>query len=159
MSEKSRRYYYANLNKKDQKKSAEKAVKKLPTKTKVAMVLFFIIGVAASYFGASFICKNDCFELYGKKSVTIEVNTTYTDEGAKMIAFGMDATQKLTIEVYKDNQKLNGLEDIDTSTPATYQIVYKSNSVRFKDVQLIRTITITEVNAEEPPEADAYPST
>ncbi|MBQ3048001.1 MAG: DUF5011 domain-containing protein [Clostridia bacterium] len=157
MSDKSRRYYYANLKKDNSKKAAEKAIKKLPKKSKIAIALFFLIGAVIAYFGASFICKNDCFEIYGKKSIVIEVNTTYTDDGAKMIAFGQDASQKLTIEVYKDSQKLNGLEDIDTSLPGTYQIVYKSNSIRFKDVQLIRTVTITEVNPEEPPEADAYP--
>lgn len=158
MSDKSRRYYYANLNKDKAKKSAEKTVKKLPKKAKLAMVFFFLIGVVSSYFGGSFICKNDCFEINGKKSVVIEANQTYVDEGVKVITFGQDANSKVTVEVYKDSTKLDSLDQIDTSTPATYQIVYKVNSIRFKNVQLIRTLTITEVNTEEPPEQDAYPA-
>ena len=158
MSDKSRRYYYANLNKNKAKKSAEKTVKRLPKTAKIAMVLFFLIGVVASYFGGGLICKNDCFEINGKKSVVIEAGQTYVDEGAKVIAFGQDANSKISVEVYKDNTKLESLEQIDTSTPATYQIVYKVNSLRFKNVQLIRTLTITEVSLDEPPEQDAYPA-
>lgn len=158
MSEKSRRYYYANLNKDKAKKSAEKVAKKLPKKAKFAMILFFLIGVVGAYFGGSIICKNDCFEINGKKSMVIEANQTYVDEGVKVIAFGQDANSKVSVEVYKDSTKIEGLDQIDTSAPATYQIVYKVNSLRFKDVQLIRTLTITEVSTEEPPEQDAYPS-
>lgn len=159
MSDKSRRYYYANLNKDKAKKTAEKTVKKLPKKAKFAMVLFFLIGVVAAYFGGGIICKNDCFEINGKKSIVIEANQTYVDEGVNVIAFGQDAISKVSVEVYKDSTKLESLDQIDTSTPGTYQIVYKVNSIRFKDVQLIRTLTITEASANEPPEPDAYPTT
>ena len=158
MSDKSRRYYYANINKDKTKKSVKSVAKKLSAKTKIAMFLFFVIGVAASYFGGSIICKNDCFEVNGKKSVVIEAGQSYIDEGVKVIAFGQDANSKVSIEVYKDNTKLDGLEQIDTTTPATYQIVYKVSSIRFKNIQLIRTLTITEVSAEVPPEQDAYPA-
>lgn len=158
MSEKSRRYYYANLNKDKKEKSVKKITKKLSAKTKVAMFLFFIIGVVASYFGGSIICKNDCFEINGKKSIVIEAGQTYVDEGVKVIAFGQDADSKVIVEVFKDNTKLEGLDQIDTTTPATYQIVYKVNSLRYKNIQLIRTITITEVSTDVPPEQDAYPA-
>lgn len=134
---------------------AKKAVKKLSKAAKLAMVLFFIIGVAVSYIVCGFVCKNDCFEINGKKSTVITVGEQYIDNGANVIVFGMDATQKLNISVYKDNKLIGGLEDIDTSIAATYQIVYKVDSIRFKDVQLIRTLTIIE-QEEVAPEEDAY---
>lgn len=134
---------------------ATKAVKKLSKAAKLAMVMFFILGVAASYFVCGFLCKNDCFEINGKKSTVITVGEEYVDSGAKVITFGMDATNKLDITVYENNTLVGGLEDIDTSRATTYQIVYKVSSMRFKDVQLIRTLTVLE-NEEVAPEEDAY---
>ena len=133
---------------------AEKTYKKLPAISKIIIAFFFIAGVIASFFVCKIICKNDCFEINGKKSVSILVNDEYIDEGVKVITFGFDATSKVTIEVYENNTKLNGLEDIDTSKETTYQIVYKVSSIRFKDVQLIRTVTVVPVE-EVTPEEDA----
>lgn len=134
---------------------ATRTIKKLSKATKLAMVLFFIIGVVASYLVCGFLCKNDCFEINGKKSTVITVGDEYVDSGAKVIVFGNDATQKLEIYVYENNTLIGRLEDIDTSKATTYQIMYKVSSLRFKDVQLIRTLTIIE-QEDVAPEEDAY---
>lgn len=132
----------------------EKSAKKLPAISKIIIAFFFIAGVVVSFLACKIICKNDCFEINGKKSISILVNDEYIDEGVKVITFGFDANSKVTIEVYENNTKLNGLEDIDTSKETTYQIVYKVSSIRFKDIQLIRTVTVVPVE-EVAPEEDA----
>ena len=139
-----RRRYYSSSSKSSSSSIASKAVKKFSKAAKLAMFLFFIIGVAASYLVCGFLCKNDCFEINGKKSTVIAVGEEYVDSGAKVIVFGQDAAQKLEIFVYENDTLVGGLEDIDTSKATTYQIMYKVSSIRFKDVQLIRTLTILE---------------
>lgn len=133
---------------------AEKTVKRLPAISKIIIALFFVVGTIASIFACKFICKNDCFEINGKKSISIVIGTKYIDQGVKVIGFGQDISSKVEIEVYKDGEKISSLEDIDTSQVATYQIVYTVNSFRYKDIKLIRTVTVLE-DEEVPPEEDA----
>ena len=133
---------------------AEKTVKKLPAISKIIIALFFVIGAVASIFACKFICKNDCFEINGKKSISIIVGTEYNDQGVTVIGFGKDLTSKVEIEIYKDGEKIESLDDITTNEVATYQIVYTVNSFRYKDIKLIRTVTILE-DEEVAPEEDA----
>lgn len=128
---------------------AEKEARKLPNIAKILMVFFFLIGAAAAFFACKFICKDDCFEINGKKSFSLMAGETYVDEGVKVVGFGQDLTGKVKIEVYKDSTKLNGLNDIDTSEEAVYQIVYTVDSFRFKDVKLIRTVTVVSETTED----------
>ena len=133
---------------------AEKTVKKLPVISKIIIALFFVIGAIGSIFACKFICKNDCFEIIGKKSISIIVGTEYIDQGVKVIGFGQDLSSKVEIEIYKDGEKIESLEDITTDEASIYQIVYTVNSFRYKDIKLIRTITVLE-DEEVAPEEDA----
>ena len=117
------------------------------------MIVFcFVIGIVASFFACKFICRNDCFEINGTKNISIVVGDKYNDQGVTVIGYGFDLTSKVNIEVYFNNTKLNGLDEIDTSIEGLYQIVYTVSSFRFRDVKLIRTINIV---ADELPEEDA----
>lgn len=129
--------------------SMEKEIKKLPTISKIIIVFLFILGVAASFFVCKFICRNDCFEINGKKSFSLSVGETYTDEGVTVIGFGQDLTTKVTVKVFKDGEELSGLDQIDTSQEAVYQILYTVNSFRFKEVELIRTVTVVSDQTED----------
>lgn len=136
---------------------AEKEVKKLPNIAKILMVFFFLIGTAAAFFACKFMCKDDCFEINGKKSFSLMAGEEYRDEGVKVIGFGQDLTSKVKIEVYKDSTKLESLSDIDTSAEAVYQIVYTVDSFRFRDVKLIRTVTVVSTETEDyEEEEDSY---
>lgn len=129
--------------------SMEKAIKKLPAISKIIIVFLFILGVATSFFVCKFICRNDCFEINGKKSFSLSVGETYTDEGVTVIGFGQDLTTKVTVKVFKDGEELSGLDQIDTSQEAVYQILYTVNSFRFKEVELIRTVTVVSDQTED----------
>lgn len=142
--------YYAKGTKRD--------LKNLPNKFKLFVLLFFILGIVTSFLVCHLLCKNDCFEINGKKSYSISVGETYVDDGVKVVGFGQDLTSKVKIEVYDSNQTLlSGLDSIDTNQEAVYQIVYSVDSFRFKDVKLIRTVTIVPTNAEDyENEEDSY---
>ena len=75
---------------------AEKTYKKLPTISKIIITFFFIAGVIASFFACKIICKNDCFEINGKKSISIVVGEEYIDQGVKVIGYGFDLTSRIT---------------------------------------------------------------
>lgn len=130
----------------------EKSVKKLPAISKIIITFFFIVGVVASFFVCKLICKNDCFEINGTKNISIVVGDEYVDQGVTVIGYGFDLNSRVNIEVYLNNTKLNGLDEINTSEEGFYQIVYTVSSLRFRDVKLIRTVNIV---AEELPEEDA----
>ena len=137
--------------------SMEKAVKKLPAISKLIIVFLFVLGVGAGFFACKFICKNDCFEINGKKSFSLSVGETYVDEGVTVIGFGQNLINKVNITVYKDGQPLTGLDQIDTSQEAVYQIAYTVNSFRFKEVKLIRTVTVVSDQTEDyEEEEDSY---
>ncbi len=131
-----------------------KQIKKLPVISKICIILLFIIGVAVSIGICFFVCRNDQFEIIGKKNITLNVNDTYVDLGVNAVGFGFDMTDSVTIEVYKNEAKLeNGLDGIDTSSDALYQIVYKLNNFRFRNAQIIRTINVITPVEEEPEES------
>ena len=137
---------------------AEKQAKRLPAISKIIICLFLIIGVVSSFFVCKFMCKDDLFEINGKKSYSLTVNQEYIDEGVTVVGFGMDLSSKVNIEVYDQNKnKLSGLNAIDTTQEGTYQIVYTVSSLRYKDIQLIRTVTIVSDEVVDP-DPDAYPS-
>ena len=136
---------------------AEKSVKKLPSIAKIIIAFFFIIGVASSFFVLQFVCKNDCFEINGRKAFSLSINETYVDEGVKIIAFGKDISNQAKITIYKNGEEISGFDQIDTTEESVYQIVYTIDSFRFKDVKLIRTVTVASNETEDyENEEDSY---
>lgn len=136
---------------------AEKSAKKLPSIAKLIIAFFFIIGAAASFFVLQFVCKDDCFEINGRKAFSLSINGTYADEGVKIIAFGKDISDQAKITIYKNGEEISGFDQIDTTEEGVYQIVYTTDSFRFKDVKLIRTITVVSDETEDyENEEDSY---
>jgi len=139
---------------------AEKSAKRLPNIAKLIIAFFFIIGTVASFFVLQFVCKNDCFEINGRKSISLSINETYADEGVKIVAFGKDISSEANITIYKGNEVIEGFDQIDTTQEGVYQIMYTTSSFRFKDVKLIRTITIVSNETEDyEGEEDSYTPT
>lgn len=146
-----------NVTTSSQSNVLQKQIKKLPVISKICIIILFIVGVALSIGICYLVCRNDQFEIIGKKNITLNVNDSYTDLGVKAVGFGFDMQNQVTIEVYKDGKKLvNGLEEIDTSKSCTYQIVYKLSNFRFRDAQIIRTINVI-TPVEEAPEESYNP--
>lgn len=148
---------YINKVKKTISKNSSSTNKKNPktrlsNAVKFSLFCFFAVGILISFFTCKFICRNDCFEINGKKSISISVGDTYEDEGVTAIGFGKDLSEKINIEIYKDSTKLDQNVDIDTSQEAVYQIIYTVSSFRFKDVKLIRVVSIIQPEIVDPEE-------
>lgn len=135
----------------------EKQIKKLPIISKICIVILFLVGVAISIGICFFVCKNDQFEIIGKKNITINVNETYTDLGVTAIGFRIDMRGQVVTEVYKDGEKIDAdLSNLDTSEDCVYQIVYKLSNFRFRDARIVRIVNVV-TPVEEKPEQSYTP--
>ena len=134
--------------------SLEKSLSKLPAKTLVLIVLWFVLGAAIAFSTLFLVCKDDKFVVNGQKNITITIGSTYTDDGVTIRSFRKDISNQVDIKVYDQDGKLldKGLSAIDTSAAGEYKIVYSVSNIRYKNVELIRTLTIAQ---EEAPEVDA----
>ena len=121
--------------KKSTQKKMIKAIKKTNKSILVCSILFLLIGIVSGYGTAKYLTRNDTFEIIGDKTITLNLNDTYTDSGAKAIEFNKDITDEIIVE---------GLEDIDTSKEGKYMIVYRLNSKRYKDIKRVRYVVVKE---------------
>ena len=93
--------------------------------------------------------KNDCFILDGKDEITLQIGEKYTDEGAKVIAFGKDDASKIKTET---NMKRNNDGTYYSNEEGTFYIKYTVNNLKYGTifkVQKIRLITFVEETEQE----------
>ena len=127
-------------------KKVNKELKKLSVGAIIVAVMLLVIGAVGGFFGLKVVMKNDCFVLNGQDEITLQLGETYTDEGAKVIAFGKDDANKVTIET-----NLTKKEDgsYTAEEVGTYYMVYKVENLKYGKlfkVQKIRLITFVEVS-------------
>ncbi|MBR4999121.1 MAG: hypothetical protein IKY10_04490 [Clostridia bacterium] len=139
-------------NKKPNKKTSKKvnkAMKKVSFAVICGAILLLAVGAVGGFFGVKFLTRNDCFQLIGKDEITLQLNETYTDEGAKIVAFGKDVSEDVVIET---NLKQNNNGEFYAEEEGTYYIVYKSKSFKYNSVfkvQKIRLVTFVEATEQE----------
>lgn len=114
------------------RKQVEKAVKKTNRTTIVLAVVFLIIGAIVGCIGYCYLTKNDKFELNGNKTITLDLGSDYIEQGATVISFGKDVSDKIVISG----------DELDTLTEGEYQLVYRIDDFRYKNYQLVRTIIV-----------------
>ena len=69
----------------------------------------------------------------------------------------LSISNQVKITIYKGNEVIENFDQIDTSEEGVYQIMYTIDSFRFKDVKLIRTLTIVSDETEDyENEEDSY---
>ena len=143
----------AELNKKTKNKIKRKAKKEIKSTTKrlsvggvIAIVITLIISVFAGIFVEKLVTKNDCFVLVGEKEYTIEVGEsgstfTYTEKGYKVISFGKDLSDKVSI---KTNMTKNndGTYTIDTSEEGDFYLIYEVESLKYGKIKRVRVFTV-----------------
>lgn len=110
-------------------------------------VIFLIVGLVGGGLATYFVCKNDTFELLGQESVSLTVGESYQDEGVKIIAFGKDESNSVSIktELQKDE---NG--NYTSSEEGNFYIIYTSTCFKFGKLFKIQKIRYIEfVSASE----------
>ena len=115
------------------KKEIKKDVKRNPLPYILAAV-FLVLGLLAGGGTCYFVAKDDAFVLNNADTeIVLNLGDTYTEPGAKATAFGKDVSDKITIT-----------GEVDINTPGVYAITYTCDSIRYKDVQRIRYVTVLE---------------
>lgn len=120
------------------KSQTKKAIKKTHGATLLLAVLFLIVGAVGGWFGYSYICKNDKFEVVGDKEITLTLNASYVEQGANIVAFGKDVSSTVKIE-----------GEVNTSVEGEYYITYTVDNFKFKDVKKVRVVKVTAGEANE----------
>ena len=135
-----------NLDKPSKKtsKKINKQLKKVSPMAIFLAIVLLIAGAVGGFFAVKVLTKNDCFVLNGKDEITLTLGETYADEGAKVIAFGKDDSDKLVVEtnLTKNEDGTYSAEEI-----GTYYITYNVNNLKYGSifkVQKIRLITFVE---------------
>lgn len=114
------------------KRGIKKAIKKSNKTLLFVFLLFLIIGIISGYIATKIITKNDTFELIGNKSITLNLNQEYVEQGVKVISYGKDLKERVKIE-----------SDLDLTKEGEYTIVYTiKDSYKYKDIKRVRYITI-----------------
>ncbi len=107
-------------------------------KTNIALAVLLLIclavGALAGYFGMKAMCAHDTFALVGDKQVVLNVGDTYTEKGAKCVAFGKDISGKV---VAKGN--------VDTTKEGVYYIKYTIDNIKYGKITRIRTVIVEAV--------------
>ena len=114
------------------KRGIKKAIKKSNKTLLFVFLLFLIIGIISGYIATKIITKNDTFELIGNKSITLNLNQEYVEQGVKVISYGKDLKERVKIE-----------SNLDLTKEGEYTIVYTiKDSYKYKDIKRVRYITI-----------------
>ena len=141
-----------DINSKSNKKTSKKVnktLKKLSFGAMLVAVLFLAIGAVGGYFGLKVVSKNDCFVLNGKDEITLQIGESYTDEGAKVVAFGQDEADKVIIET---NLTKNEDGTYTSNEVGTFYMVYKVDDFKYGTIfkiQKIRLITFVEATEQD----------
>ena len=134
---------------KQTKRKIKTKIKKLSFGVVVLAIFLLALGVVGGYFGVQYLSRNDCFNIVGAEEITLEIGEAYLDEGVRVVAFGVDETDKVEIET---NLKKDKDGKFYAQTEGTYYIKYTVNNIKYGSifkVQKIRLIHYVEATESE----------
>ena len=103
----------------------------------IITILVVALGALAGFFATQKLTENDKFEIVGEQFVEVALNSEYNDEGAVVISFGKDISNKIIVE-----------NTVDTSVAGEYYVKYTVDDFRFKGVERYRVVTVVEDESE-----------
>ena len=106
---------------------------------KLLIVLGILLSLVIVIFVGCYLCITPTISLKGKDKVTLKINDTYIEEGAKVCILGN-----------KCNNKYIVTGNVDTTKVGTYTIYYKSNIKYLKNkVSIKRIVEVIDTSAPE----------
>ncbi len=138
-----------NKPSKRKQNEAKKQLKKLSFGAIMIAVLILVVGAVGGFFIVKMMTKNDCFELKGKDELTLQIGEKYTDEGAKVIAFGKNDASKIEI---KTNLTKNDDGTYSANEEGTYYMIYTVDNFKYGTlfkIQKIRLISFVEATEQD----------
>ena len=137
-------------------KPSKRTTRKVKTKLKklsfgVVMLAIFLlaVGVVGGYFGVQYLSRNDCFNIVGAEEITLEIGESYLDEGVRVVAFGVEETDKVEIET---NLKKDNNGKFYAQTEGTYYIKYTVNNIKYGSIFKVQKIRL--IHFVEPTESE-----
>ncbi len=124
-------------------KKTKHAMKKMTLKTLCISLCLFILAGTIGIGVAFYLTKDDCFNIIGQDEITLMLTERYVDEGVKVVAFGSDDSDKVSVETNL-KQDANGYY---AEEEGTYYIIYTVDNLKYGTifkVQKIRLITFVE---------------
>ena len=121
-------------------KNVQKAVKKFGSKFVILVAIFLFIGIAIGGGVAYFMTKDDNFSLVGEKTINLEIGDTYTEQGAIVNYQRKDISSDVNIAIYDYEGEI--VENIDTSAPNEYSVVYTIDCRKWHDYKIIRIVIV-----------------
>lgn len=141
-----------SISRKDSKK-IKKTVKKMKLNWLLVTVVL-VLGIAIGFVSMHFAFAKDTFEMNAfadnQIDITIgkdETYSTYSELGAKCIAFGKDYSSEVTVTYYYRTdltQTQVKVDGIDTTKAGIYYCVYEVNVPKYKSIKLIRNVIVLE---------------
>ena len=101
----------------------------------VIIVLCLVVGFVGGWFGYKAVTKNDTFVLNGNKEITLNLNETYVEQGAKIVAFGKDVSAEVKVE-----------GKVDTTKEGEYALTYTINNIKYNGIKKVRIIRVVVEN-------------
>lgn len=136
-----------SANKKSTKKTSKKVLKEFKKSSKgfliavlVTLLLTLVLGFGVSYFTKD----TDYFNIIGNDELTLTLEETYADEGAKVREFGLNFSGLVKTE---SNLKQDANGNYYSNEVGTFYIKYTVSSIKYGliyKVQKIRLITFVE---------------
>ena len=127
------------------KQTAKKKVRRIHPLSFVVWILALGLGIGIGAGACMFICRNDGFELIGKKEIIVPVEEgktyDYTDKGVKVISFGRDVSKRVQVSTNMTEVE-DGVYSFDASKEGLYYLIYTIDDPRFGEIKRIRTITV-----------------
>ena len=142
-----------DLDKKTKNKIKRKTTKEIKSVSKrislggwIAIAITLGVAVVSGVLVGKLITKNDCFVLAGQKDYILEVGEsgstyTYTEEGFKVVSFGKDLSDRVTIKTNM-TKNIDGSYTIDTSEEGDYYLIYEVDSLKYGKIKRVRTFTV-----------------
>ena len=107
-------------------------IRKTPKSILICIMTFLVLGFIIGYSSILILSKNDSFEINGDKTITLNINDEYKEQGAKAIEFGIDLSKNIQIE-----------SNLDTSNEGEYVVIYTvKSSFKYKNIKRVRYINV-----------------
>lgn len=135
----------SNASKKTSK-TGKKVVKSLGAKSLLLAFVFVLFGALLGAGTWWFVCKNDCFEIVGSDNISCELGTSYEDKGVKIVAFGKDETDSVSVDT---NLIIDSEGHFKANEEGTYYIKYTSSCIKYGKifkVEKVRLVTFVEAS-------------
>ena len=122
--------------------AAVKVAKKTGVKSIAVILICFILALAVGAGVCVFIGKNDKFDILGAEHIFLQVNEKYSDEGVNIREFGINLSNKASVETDLAKDKDGNYY---AKSAGDYYIAYTIKSLKFGliyPIQKIRLISV-----------------